>query len=356
MMGEILKALLITTLAGSTLAAAVTLLKPLTKRIFGYNWHYYIWLAVLVVMILPVRFNVLSGENADIPIVRQAQTVQTNEISDAAPAQNAGAAEPQSAAQSKAALLGQIIRNRINIFGAVWFFGMIISLLISIIGYLRLARRICKNSAVISCPEIGHYTKRKITVRVCGGLSSPFMMGILMPSLVLPDKELTPRQFDNILLHETTHFKRNDILYKYLAALVRCVHWFNPIVYYVTRQINAECEISCDLSVVKDMTAEQRTDYVNTIISLLSANRPKSIPLTTGMTGSKKMLRRRFIMIKKKKSTSKIVSAISAIIAAVMLGTTVFASGCTAYNIYDKNESTLYISDEFGMSLEIPAV
>lgn len=288
MMGEILKALLITSLAGSALAAAVTLLKPLTKRIFGYNWHYYIWLAVLVVMILPVRFTVPSGENADIPIVRQARTVQTNEISDAAPAQNAVAAEPQSAAQSKAALLGQIIRNGINIFGAVWFFGMIISLLISVIGYLRLARRIHKNSAVISCPEIGRYTKRKITVRVCGGLSSPFVMGILMPSLVLPNKKLTPRQLDNILLHETTHLKRNDILYKWFAAVVKAIHWFNPIVYYVTRQINAECEISCDLSVVKDMTAEQRTDYVNTIISLLSANRPKSIPLTTGMTGSKK--------------------------------------------------------------------
>ena len=57
MLSEIFKALLITSLAGSCLAAVITLAKPITKKVFGCSWHYYVWLAVLAVMILPVRFT-----------------------------------------------------------------------------------------------------------------------------------------------------------------------------------------------------------------------------------------------------------------------------------------------------------
>ena len=39
MLGEIFKALLITSLAGSALAAVISLLRPITKKVFGYSWH-----------------------------------------------------------------------------------------------------------------------------------------------------------------------------------------------------------------------------------------------------------------------------------------------------------------------------
>ena len=55
MIGELFKALLITSLAGSALAAVISIFRPITKKIFGYSWHYYIWLCVLFVMLMPVR-------------------------------------------------------------------------------------------------------------------------------------------------------------------------------------------------------------------------------------------------------------------------------------------------------------
>ena len=48
MIGELFKALLITSLAGSVLTVVISLLRPITKKIFGYSWHYYIWLALPV--------------------------------------------------------------------------------------------------------------------------------------------------------------------------------------------------------------------------------------------------------------------------------------------------------------------
>ena len=75
MLGEIFKALFITSLAGSALAAVIAFTKPITKKVFGYAWHYYIWLCVLFVMILPMRFNVKAPITPSI----STQTVQTEQ-------------------------------------------------------------------------------------------------------------------------------------------------------------------------------------------------------------------------------------------------------------------------------------
>lgn len=57
MLTGLFQAMLITSLAGACLAAVITLARPVTKRVFGYAWHDYIWLAVLAVMLLPVQFR-----------------------------------------------------------------------------------------------------------------------------------------------------------------------------------------------------------------------------------------------------------------------------------------------------------
>ena len=77
MIGELFKALLITSLAGSVLAVVISLLRPITKKLFGYSWHYYIWLCVLFVMLMPVRFNVnpMPAPNIATQTVQTQQTV-----------------------------------------------------------------------------------------------------------------------------------------------------------------------------------------------------------------------------------------------------------------------------------------
>ena len=200
-------------------------------------------------------------------------------------------------------------------------------MLLNALRYVRLNIKIRKTGEVIYCPETGAYTDRKINVRVWENVASPFMTGVFRPTLILPKMELSGEQLDNILRHEMTHFKRNDILYKWFAEFVKCVHWFNPMAWYVSKQIASECEISCDMSVTKNMSGSEEMSYVSTILSLLPTGKSKQLPLTTQMASSKKFLKRRFVMIKNKKTTSRFMSVISAVIAAIMLSTTVFASG-----------------------------
>lgn len=330
MLSEIFKALLITSLAGLCLAAVIALSKPITKKIFGYSWHYYIWLAVLAVMILPVRFTL--PQKTDIPLIAAMQTVQTEQTVQAV--QNTDnivsdvQTEPKTDIwQAGTSLIKRVIDNRLNILALLWLIGTAVLLLINLIGYIRLIIKMRKNSVVVSCPELMNFTDKRVTVRVWENMSSPFMTGIFKPTLVLPARELTEEQLNNILRHEMTHFKRHDILYKWFVSLVKCVHWFNPVIWYVAKQINTECEISCDMAVTLTMSIDEEMSYIDTVLSLLPMGKTKQIPLTTQMASSKKALKRRFIMIRNKKKTSKCMSALSAMLAAVMLGTTVFASG-----------------------------
>ena len=329
MIGELFKALLITSLAGSALAVVISLLRPITKKIFGYSWHYYIWLCVLFVMLMPVRFNVnpMPAPNiATQTIQTQQEAVSEQPETTENVVQTAPAQKPQ-LLQKATVIWDRIIYNRMNILAYVWLIGAIAFMLLNVLRYIRLDIKIRKNSEVISCPETRAYTDRKINVRVWENVASPFITGIFRPMLILPKTELSEEQLHNILRHEMTHFKRHDILYKWFAEFVKCVHWFNPMAWYVSKQIAAECEISCDMAVTKNMTDSEEMSYVSTILSLLPTGKSKQLPLTTQMASSKKFLKRRFVMIKNKKTTSRFMSVLSAVIAVIMLSTTVFASG-----------------------------
>ena len=329
MIGELFKAILITSLAGSALAVVISLLRPITKKIFGYSWHYYIWLCVLFVMVMPVRFNVnpmLAPNIATQTVQTQQETVSEQPETTENIVQTAPTQKPQ-LLQKATVIWDRIIYNRTNILAYVWLIGTIALMLLNVVRYVRLNIKIHKNGEVISCPETGEYTDRKINVRVWENVASPFMTGIFRPTLILPKTELSGEQLDNILRHEMTHFKRYDILYKWFAEFVKCIHWFNPTSWYISKQIASECEISCDMAVTKNMTDSEEMSYISTIISLLPTGKSKQLPLTTQMASSKKILKRRFIMIRNKKTTSRFMSVLSAVIAVVMLSTTVFASG-----------------------------
>ena len=333
MIGEIFKAILIMSLVGSVLTGIISLFRPITKKIFGYSWHYYIGLCVLFVMLIPVRFNI-NPTTAPSIITQTAQTEQTaqqtsvgNQPETVENVIQTDTAQKPQVLQKVFGIWNRIVYNRVSILAWLWLISAMLLILLNIARYISLNVKIRKNGEIISLSEIGEYTNRKINVRVWESIASPFMTGVIKPTLILPKAKLSDEQLHNILCHEMTHFKRRDILYKCFAEFVKCVHWFNPVIWYVTRQIATECEISCDIAVTKNMSDSEEMSYINTILSLLPTGKSKQLPLTTQMASSKKILKRRFIMIKNKKTTSRFMSVMSAVIAIVMLSTTVFASG-----------------------------
>ena len=136
-------------------------------------------------------------------------------------------------------------------------------------------------------------------------------------------------------------------MYKWFAMLVQSVHWFDPFVYAVSRQIDLNCEISCDIAVTENLNDREKDSYMRMILELaaVAGRKKRSAMLTTQMAGSKKTLKRRFAMIRneqkrndqrrnagkrKNRNINKLISAISVAAAFVMLSTTVFAGSALA--------------------------
>ena len=345
-MTQVFTSFLLTSAIGTLLSLVIVFLRPVTKKVFSTAWHYYIWLVVLLVMIFPLRLSLPQTK----PLYQN--TNKTLEFIE----DNLGITDATTITETKP---NQIKQNHIiepakshlekvtkdffisnaKIFSFVWLTGAILMFLVSVTKYLSVLIKIRNNSRFISCPEIKAYTNRKIKVKVNSSICSPVLIGIIRPTLLLPETDISAKQLHNILAHEITHLKRNDILYKWFANIVKCVHWFNPAIYFITKQINVDCEISCDLSVVKKMDMQSKKEYAETILSLLMHNRKKSIPLSSGMVDSKKLLKQRFIMIKNSKKTNVVSRIISFAISFALLTSALFISGASASELLKSKNS-----------------
>ncbi len=349
---DIFKAFLLTSAIGTALAIILTLFKPITRKLFSGSWHYYIWLVVLLVMIFPIKLTLPQASevlpkteivNTHLEKSEEAQAPTTNTpltiVENTQPIQTEQSTQPKTASVIEKAI--NYMNSFSIVFSYIWIIVAVSLLLFRLFNYFIFILRLHKYTEVISCPEVAEYTNRKITTRVSEKISAPLIIGIFRPTLLLPKTSLTQEQLHNILSHEITHLNRNDLLYKWFVSLVKCLCWYNPMIYFISRQINIDCEISCDLTVVEKMNDMEKKSYIETILLLLTHNKSKVVPLTTGMAGNKKILKRRFAMIKKPFKISKKTMIISIVLAVVILGASVLASGILngkLFNIY-KNET-----------------
>lgn len=348
-MAQIFTTFLLTSLIGTGLAFLLTLLKPITRKQFSSGWHYYMWLVVLLVMILPIRLNL--PETATTPI-SETNVITDNQIEEAetpiTPNIQQDITIQEHTIQAEKVYTIKTAKDFLNsnlwLFSLVWCIGAILIFLIKMISYIVFLIKIYKHTEIIPCPELKAYKNRKIRTRVSDTICSPLIIGLFRPTLLLPKSEITPEQLQNVLAHESTHLKRNDILYKWFVCIVKCIHWFNPAIYFISQQVYIDCEISCDLAVVNQMNEQEEKGYMETILALLTPNNKKAISITTGMTGSKKTLKRRFAMIKNRKRTGKVTQVISVVLAVIVLATTLFTSGVLA---------TELLKEDFNPSLEI---
>ncbi len=328
-MAGIFKSFLVTSCVGTALAFVLLLLRPVTKKIFSPGWHYYMWLAVLAIMVLPFAF--------ELPAVPQEKMVVTTErvpVAEIEVVQNAlPVYEQENVIQEVTDALIVPKEEHImaaidyKLFSYIWLVGIAVLMLFKVIGYMFFLIRVRLHSQLVDCPAVRQYSKRNITVRSCRFITSPLMVGICKPMILIPETKLTEEQLHYVLAHECTHLKRQDILYKWFLSFVKCVHWFNPIVYAMAKKIHLDCESSCDMAVVKNMTQAETKGYMETILALLTAEKTREISFTTGMSGEKKTLMNRFQAIKKKVNVSRKKLICAIVLAVVVIGGAFFISG-----------------------------
>ena len=329
-MNEFMKILLSLSVSGALLLLLILGLKPLYKNKFSKRWQYYIWIVVALRFLLPFTPDTtIVGslfEKFDTAAI-------TNEIPTSpnvpVPADTGNSkAEPT---QTNREITTAAMREPFNKYVCLFFIWSALALVLFVrkvtvyqgfIQYIKAGNKEVSDIKILNllsdCEE-----KLNIKTRVelsCNPLiASPMLIGFFRPRIILPVGELEDKELSYIFVHELIHYKQRDMFYKWLIQIVVCVHWFNPFVYLLEKEVNKSCELSCDEKVIAVLDDKGKREYGDTLISFLKLNNLyKSSLASVTLTEGAEQLKERLGAIMKFRKKSKVITAITAIFTVIV--------------------------------------
>lgn len=189
----------------------------------------------------------------------------------------------------------------------IWLVGVVAMLFYAVISTLQLHKKL-KNAM----PESGN-------IYLLEGITSPFVAGIFRPRIYLPCG-LEEHERTYILLHEQTHIRRGDPLFRVLAYAALTLHWFNPFVWMAFFLSGRDMEMSCDEQVLRRLGGEIRCDYSDSLLAMAQGKRFAGFaPLAFGEGDTGKRIKN---VLNYKKATLRVmvIGALVVVLAVVALG------------------------------------
>ena len=189
----------------------------------------------------------------------------------------------------------------------VWLLGIAGMLAYSGVSLFRLRRRL--KTAVREQKNLYRFP----------GTGTPFVYGFFRPRIYLP-LELSPQEQEYMLLHEQIHIRRGDHIYRVLAYIALCIHWFNPLVWAAFSLSGKDMEISCDEAVIRKLGSDVKKEYSASLLNVAAGSRiVKGIPLAFGESDTGSRIKHVLRYKKPAKLLVGAAAAVSVILAVVLL-------------------------------------
>ena len=351
-MNEFIKILLSLSVSGALLLLLILGLKPLYKNKFSKRWQYYIWIVVALRFLLPFTPDTtIVGslfEKFDTAAI-------TNEIPTSpnvpVPADTGNSkAEP---IQTNREITTAAMREPFNKYVCLFFIWLALALVLFVrkitvyqgfIQYIKAGNTEVSDIKILNllsdCEEKLNI-KTRVELSYNSLIASPIMIGFFRPRIVLPVRKLEDKELSYIFVHELTHYKQRDMFYKWLIQIVVCVHWFNPFVYLLEKEVNKSCELSCDEKVISVLDDTARREYGDTLISFLKSNNLyKSSLASVTLTEGAEQLKERLGAIMNFKSKTKTIRVLTVILTLFILSGAVFIGGYSVSAATDSKETS----------------
>ncbi|MCI8409272.1 MAG: M56 family metallopeptidase/LCP family protein [Lachnospiraceae bacterium] len=198
----------------------------------------------------------------------------------------------------------QIHQNTIwNIMSIIWIIGIVgmigyevilyQSVYKSIQRWRRPASKEYQQQFKLVCQEM--HISKSIPVYQCSKISSPMIVGIYRPSIILPEREYQKESLYYIYKHELTHYSCGDLYYKLLHTVVKCVYWFHPLVHAMYQQAAFDVELVCDEKVTKNQSETFCREYSLVLLDTLKVQNQRTFPFSTCFFyGGREQMKERF--------------------------------------------------------------
>ena len=229
--------------AMTTVAILLALtLRPVLARAFGIRAAILIWLLVPLALIV----GVLPARSVDVARAAEIQTVISLE------GLGTAAAAARDIGQSFSVTWRAVI-------AAVWLTGAGLMLVVMTCRQARFRR------------FLG--TLRPVGKRLLAAdraSTVPAVLGVVRPRVIVPQDfshRFDTRQRRLMLAHEYTHLKRGDPAWNLVAAGLRCLFWFNPLVHIAVTRFRHDQELACDATVLTRRRHARRA-YASALLAL----------------------------------------------------------------------------------------
>jgi len=323
---ESMKTILSMSISGGVMIAALLLLKPLLKEKLSKSWQYYIWLLVILRLLMPFSMedSVMNHSFAEAPIsveqqlqipqqpqsaITKPSTPQVAPVAPIAKPENTIPLEtvPIAPPIEKPAIdWRDIAKQALNYSGLMWFAVAAGLFVRKIFIYQRFVRHVRRSWIPVSEAELLDHVallaqrleiKKPINLCISPAISTPMLIGFTKPRVLLPQTAISPSELEYTILHELTHYKRKDMLYKWLVQLTLCLHWFNPLVYLMEKEISRSCELACDEAVIKNLDGSGKRAYGDTLINAAGKKDLGSDLASVTLSESGELLKERLLAI-----------------------------------------------------------
>jgi beta-lactamase regulating signal transducer with metallopeptidase domain len=116
------------------------------------------------------------------------------------------------------------------------------------------------------CKELG--VSQNVAMLTSRLTPTPFSCGVVKPAVIFPEgvSEWPQPVVKSALVHELSHVKRFDLLWRTIAQVACCLHWVNPVAWIGFRRLVVEQEISCDDLVLQ--TGTRPSEYARNLLTV----------------------------------------------------------------------------------------
>ena len=302
-MQDFMITLLICSATMSMLAVMYMATTPLLSKRYSEKGRYYAWLIIIIGLIIPFR---PQWDNAIVNVELPTQTAVTAEQFDGGTLPFANNVAIFMPIEDVIIPNASLVTSWWQIGFTLWLTGMILFFTFQVIRHYRFMKMIKRWSENITDRQIlatfenlksEMSITKPIPIYLCSCVGSPMLVGIINPKILLPTAELAKDELQLILKHELVHYKRKDLLYKFLVLVATAIHWFNPIMYLSVRVINILCETSCDTEVINGTDSNTRQMYSEAIVGVVKYQSKLKTALSTNFYGGRKGMKNRISSI-----------------------------------------------------------
>lgn len=322
----------------------ILIFKRLFKNKMSAKWHLYIWALLLVRFLMPPViqsgisvFNVIPVQYTSDSLILQSP-VETDG-SNISEGMNTVAGYISSENDYNIASV-KSENNRIDVEKLIlyiWAFGaagfLLYFLILYSIHHYKIKRQgySSNEETMKTLDECKRLLNVKRKIRIVSGNDGPMLMGIINPKIILPDG-YSESEKRNIIIHELCHFKNGDILIIWVAILLLCLNWFNPVMWYSFFLLRCDIEVYCDQRTLKYSTSKK--EYANLLLKTALGKNKFIIGATSLQNGEKEIERRIKYMAYFKKP--KVLLSVIIVILAVLISALCLTNAFADYSMSDE--------------------